>query len=421
MRVFLRNFLILIKINLLRSFLTTYLNRIYRTLTQVSRYKLNENKLITFYIKNKHSFFGYYDINPISAKNDKVLGITINTKGNAASTAAVGYFNLSSPTNFLQVGKSKTWCWQQGNRLRWSTLDNDIIIYNKLVDDRYGCVFQNIKSKKIISSINFPIYDISTEERYGLSLNFSRLERLRPGYGYSNLPDLSSALKHPANDGVFLVDVGKNTSSLIISLDKLSRIEPCPSMEGAQHYINHLSWNLSGNRFLFFHLWAKGSTRRSRMFTSDLKGNDLFLIEKNENVSHYSWRNDQEILITTFSKKYGTRFSIYVDQTKKREMLSTNIINEDGHPSFLPNNKNIILSDSYPDKYGERSLYTYNLIKNKKTILGKFKSPLRFRSQYRCDLHPRWNNNGTLISFDSTHKKNLRTINILKIENPLHT
>ncbi len=281
MRVFLRNFLILIKINLLRSFLTTYLNRIYRTLTQVSRYKLNENKLITFYIKNKHSFFGYYDINPISVKNDKVLGITINTKGNATSTAAVGYFNLSSPTNFLQVGKSKTWCWQQGNRLRWSTLDNDIIIYNKLVDDRYGCVFQNIKSKKIISSINFPIYDISTEERYGLSLNFSRLERLRPGYGYSNLPDLSSALKHPANDGVFLVDVGKNTSSLIISLDKLSRIEPCPSMEGAQHYINHLSWNLSGNRFLFFHLWAKGSTRRSRMFTSDLKGSDLFLIEKN--------------------------------------------------------------------------------------------------------------------------------------------
>ena len=82
--------------------------------------------------------------------------------------------------------------------------------------------------------------------------------------------------------------------------------------------------------------------------------------------------------------------------------------------------ENIFISDTYPDKYGERKLFLFNIENNKEYILGKFNSPLKYRSDYRCDLHPRWNNDGTLVSFDSTHT-NIRTLNIIKIEDSIYS
>ena len=34
-----------------------------------------------------------------------------------------------------------------------------------------------------------PVYSVANNGKFALTLDFSRLHRLRPGYGYSNLPD----------------------------------------------------------------------------------------------------------------------------------------------------------------------------------------------------------------------------------------
>jgi hypothetical protein len=49
---------------------------------------------------------------------------------------------------------------------------------------------------------------------------------------------------------------------------------------------------------------------------------------------------------------------------------------------------------------------------NQKEIVAKLKSPLNYKEQIRCDLHPRWDRNGKKISFDSAHlgKRALCTI-----------
>ena len=85
---------------------------------------------------------------------------------------------------------------------------------------------------------------------------------------------------------------------------------------------------------------------------------------------------------------------------------------EDGHPSFSPS-KRFILTDTYPDKNHRRTLILYDTKLKQKHILGKFyslpnkkysKDPNWDSSGMRCDLHPRWNRDGTKVCIDSVHE-----------------
>lgn len=389
----------------------------------INRYKrksvFKNNSLKEFSIYNKHVFFGYYDLDPISVDNKNILSLAVPKNNSTKVLADVGFFDIQK-NKFQKIGKTNTWCWQQGARLRWSKKDSNIIIYNNLYKNQYGCVFQNITNKIIVKQISYPLYDLSKDEKFGLCLNFSRLQRLRPGYGYDWIPDSTTQDKASDIDGVFLIDIEKNTSKLIISLKSISKIKPHKSMIGAEHYINHLSWNPIGSRFLFFHLWTDGKIRSSRLFTSDKNGENIYLLENKEVVSHYSWKDNEFICMTTHSKVNGLRYSIYKDQSNERNIIDLKSLTKDGHPTFHPSNQNILLSDTYPDKFGERKLFFFDIKKDNLYTLGDYESPLRYRNDYRCDLHPRWNVDGTLISFDSTHT-NKRTLNIIEFENPIYS
>ena len=48
--------------------------------------------------------------------------------------------------------------------------------------------------------------------------------------------------------------------------------------------------------------------------------------------------------------------------------------------------------------------------------LGRYFAPSRFRGEWRCDLHPRWNHNGRRVAFDSTHE-GWRALYVLDLNN----
>ena len=104
----------------------------------------------------------------------------------------------------------------------------------------------------------------------------------------------------------------------------------------------------------------------------------------------------------------------------------------DGHPSFCPSNRSWMLCDTYPDQRGNRDLFIIDTIQRSKYMLGVFHEPTlpldascidkatvgvdagvlklvgreryaRARSGLHCDLHPRWRQDGGLVTFDSLH------------------
>jgi hypothetical protein len=66
-------------------------------------------------------------------------------------------------------------------------------------------------------------------------------------------------------------------------------------------------------------------------------------------------------------------------------------LNTDGHASLSPTS-NIILTDTYPDRYGELSIILFNYEKERKHIILKaYQNILNNYDEKRCDLHPQWN------------------------------
>ncbi len=393
----------------------------YRTCYRVCRKnrkrseKTKKSILRKFSVPNKHTFFGYYDKNPFCKNNIFVLATVapfINRSPNENDKLIIGYFKWDKNNTFHPIGKTTTWCWQQSCRLQWLPPNEDVlVIYNKLVNNRYGSIVQNIKTKKIVSKHSVAIYDIDKKGENALTLNFSRLGRLRPGYGYVNIPDDTLHQLTPEHDGVWIYNLLKREKKLLFSLKFLSKLDPLPSMESAEHYINHLSFCPCGNRFMFFHLWLKKIKRYSRLITADIKGKEIHILNNEGMVSHYTWKTCNDLLVYSYHKDTGTNYHTYNDINGEKSVFAKDILKEDGHPSFSPNGN--LITDTYPDKYGERKLLLLRS-DNELFEIGRFYSPLKYQGETRCDLHPRWDRLGQKICFDSVHE-GMRKMYILEM------
>jgi hypothetical protein len=373
---------------------------------------------ISKYGDNGHQyFFGYYDLMPIDKDENMILSIRINKNASVHSEAQIGYFHLNAPQRFIPVGRTTTWCWQQGCRLQWYPKEmggeNEVVIYNKVINRQYGAVIQNIKSKKVLEELNYPIYAVSSDGSIGLTLNFSRLGRLRPGYGYDNFPDPTKDNNLPDNDGIWCVDLNSGEKRLILDLPTISEISPHESMAGAVHYVNHLDIGPGGDRFLFFHIWLKDRKRYTRMLTADLDGRNICALANEGLVSHYAWKSQKEILCFGRHKETGMKYHLYRDRTQDRIVIGKDDLKEDGHPSYSFDGRDI-LTDTYPDADGFRHLLCFDGRREKLNHSAALYSPFFLKGMHRCDLHPRWSPSGKMIAFDSAHdgKRALYTLQL---------
>jgi hypothetical protein len=369
----------------------------------ISKQEISMQEVQQFGLPGVHTFFGYYDISPFNAESSKLLAMATAARNHLAceqKPVQIGYFDLINKNQgFTTLNSSPAWCWQMGCRLQWLPAnDNEHIIFNTMVKGAYGAIVQHIHTQKIERQYDYPVYAIDSKGERALLLNFSRLHRLRPGYGYRNLPDQTAGEKSPAADGIWLMDLAAGDRELLINLENLAHLEPQPSMQNAEHYVNHLAFNPSGNRFMFLHLWAKDGRRFNRLLTSNLDGDDVHVLENWAMVSHYAWKSDSELLATVNSKN-GTQYILYQDGACSKQVIAPDFLNQDGHPSYSAD-KNFLLTDTYPDKYGDQQLLLYTT-KGDFFYLTRFFHPPQFRGQVRCDLHPRWDSSGKIVCVDS--------------------
>lgn len=121
-------------------------------------------------------------------------------------------------------------------------------------------------------------------------------------------------------------------------------------------------------------------------------------------VSHCYWKNDDEII--AFENKHGGGTGYYLMKDKSEEYvhLWKHICN-DGHPSYCPVNKSEIVFDSYPDKKRIQEIMIARDTDVEGTnirVIAKVFSPFKYDNDTRCDLHPRWRQDGKAICFDGT-------------------
>ena len=119
--------------------------------------EISNYKTIAYGKDGEQTFFGYYDKTPFSKDDSMILGTVAkceNKKPGKDDLLLIGYYNIENPNVFNIVGETKSWCWQQGCRLQWYPKnETSLIIYNKIINNDYGAVIQNIKTREIIESL----------------------------------------------------------------------------------------------------------------------------------------------------------------------------------------------------------------------------------------------------------------------------
>lgn len=350
-------------------------------------------------------FFGYYDKSPWDISDRYMLCLRAKDTHKSAAPreqADIILFDTMKDNSYKVLGHTNSWNIQQGCMLQWLGPDfSEKIIYNDFRNGKYCSVILNIKTKEE-KIIEMPVYSVSQNGKFALTLNFSRLHRLRKGYGYSNISELTAKNKCPDAPCIWHIDLENNKVKPLMSYMDFANFERRFEMEDAEHKVNHIMLNPSGERFMVLHRWFKGARKYTRLVTVNIDGSELYNLSDDDMVSHCYWKNDEEIFAYTRKKDSGNGYYLMRDKTQDHQRYWPNV-DFDGHPSFSPSG-DLIVTDCYPDRARISSVICTKVNDiagvNFRTLARVF-APFKYDNDLRCDLHPRWNRAGDKICFDS--------------------
>lgn len=356
-------------------------------------------------------FFGYYDKSPWDITDRYMLCIKAKDTWSDVSPKDVAEILMidteldeKDENRVKKIADTRAWNVQQACMLQWLGPDfSSRIIYNDYRKGKYCSVVLKLETmeEKVFPA---PVYAVSNDGKFALTLDFSRLYNLRPGYGYYNVPEKTKGVPLPDEPAIWKLDLESGKVTELFSYKDFASFETREEMIGKDivHKVNHLMLSPNNERFMVLYRWFKGERKYSRLITCNVDGTDMYVLSDDDMVSHCYWKSDEEIIAFENKKASGTGYYLMKDKTQEYKHLWPQITN-DGHPSYSPDGKYVVI-DSYPDRAriaNVKILQDMDIeAKEEKTIARVF-APFKYDNDTRCDLHPRWSRDGKKICFDS--------------------
>jgi len=393
-----------------------------------------------------HYFFGYYDKSQLNRSSTRFLAMRVDFMDHMPGRndrAVIGYFNLEQEGQpFVKVADTRTFNWQQGCMLQWLGPDHETrVIYNDLQDGQFVSVILDLQSgERRLQPM--PIYTVASNGKSALCIDHERHHFCRRSYSYDGVSNREKDKDIVPGDGIWLLDLEAGESTQVIALEELMVNQPLSNMDGGVHYLEHLMFNPSGDRFCFLHRWQmEEGGIYDRLYTADRNGENVYLLNDSGRVGHFCWRNDHELLLyggianpvnslrryknlvrylfkpllplyhklvadnSSLSKVLtGDSYVLLTDRSQEKKRVAPEISAEDGHPSFPAGNKAVFVSDTYPDPESGSvaTLLQYNLDAEEHEVLAELDSLSEYdNTGLRCDLHPKCSYDGKYISVDT--------------------
>lgn len=362
-------------------------------------------------------FFGFHDKNPWSFDNRRLLAHDFQGLSNIdpgiGDRVTVGFFEGEDYGSFRKIASTSCFNWQQGSMLQWLGKSDHLVFNDVDGSENIARIFDPGGHEMDMLPAAIAVAD--PVGKVALSYNFTRLQRYFPGYGYMHGHDAEIDEPVPSSHGINLIDIPGNRITRLFSVRDIAALQPEPGMKGAFHFLTHCLFSPSGQRFVFLHRWVRDlNFVCTRLLSCDRNGGNLHVFPTREMVSHIAWQDESHVLAYARSRDGRDSYILFRDLSEEYQPIGTEALNSDGHPSFLPGSRNWFVTDTYPDRFRRSYLILYDLLTNKRFDLGSFRQPIAFTETIRCDLHPRWNRNGSMISFDSAHtgKRALCTLSL---------
>ena len=361
---------------------------------------------------NHEYFFGYYDKSPWDASMRYMICMRAKdtwSNPDPIGKADICLLNLNFDSNneryCKRIATTHTWNVQQGCMAQWLGPDfKSRILYNDMRDGKYCSVILNIDTMEE-RVLPMPCYTVSVDGKTALSLDFSRLHSLRLGYGYAELPEVTKGVALPDTIAIWKMDIETGEVTELLKYTDFANFQLRPEMleKGSVHKVNHLMLSPNGKRFMVLYRWFCGQRKYTRLVTCNVDGTGMYVLSDDDMVSHCYWKNDEEIIAFERKKEWGPGYYLMKDKTQEWQHLWGQLSN-DGHPSYCPTDSSLVVTDSYPNRARVADIKllrdTDSDAKDMKVIARVF-APFKYDNNTRCDLHPRWRQDGKAVCFDS--------------------
>jgi hypothetical protein len=361
-------------------------------------------------------FFGYYDKSPWSPDGQRLLMHEL-PPGHTGEARVVVFDRARAGRRV--VGRTPAWNYQQGSMAQWmpgrQPEERPAVVFNDLEDAHLGARIVPLVEGTASRFVPWPVQAMHPQGTSWIALNYKRLNRLRPEYGYAAPVANFDGAAPLKGDGLWRVETATGTARLVVSLANLCRLHPRPEMEGAEHKVNHAMYAPDGRRLVFMHRWLGPEGKFSRLYVvttgtgpADASGGKEpwtpRLLLDHRMVSHYTWLDARTLLVWARSADQVDQYYVLDVQTGQAHVLGDGRLGAygDGHPSLAPGGRWVV-TDTYPDKARQRHLLLFDRETGRVLEAGRFLAPLAFDGPVRCDLHPRWSPDGRWLSVDSAH------------------
>lgn len=356
-------------------------------------------------------FFGYYDKSPWDASGRYMLCMRAKDTWSDVSPrekADIILIDTEKDENdngrVKKIAETHAWNVQMSCMLQWLGPDfSSRIIYNDFRNNKFCSVVLDVVSGEE-RTVDAPVYSVSGDGKTALTLDFTRLYSLRPGYGYYNLPEKTKNVPLPDETCIWKINLENGEISELLKYTDFAKFQPRKEMNetGSVHKVNHIMISPNGKRFMVLYRWFNGQRKYTRLITCNVDGNDMYLLSDDDMVSHCYWKNDSQIIAFENKHDGGPGYYLMTDKTQKYTHLWKKFCN-DGHPSYSPDGKYVV-TDSYPNRARMADIKilqdTDIDAENAKVIVRVF-APFKYDNDTRCDLHPRWSRDGKFICFDA--------------------
>ena len=366
-------------------------------------------------------FFGYYDKSPWDASGRYMICMKAKnawSEADPTDEAEILLIDTRAGNNVRKIATTRTWNVQQGCMAQWLGPDfSTHIIFNDVREGKYCSVVLNVVTGEE-RVLPVPVYTVSVDGKTVLSLDFSRLHNLRPGYGYAALLENTKGVALPDAPCIWRLDVDTGDVKELFRYSDFAQFEPRAEMQGkgVVHKVNHLMLSPNGKRFMVLYRFFVGQRKFTRLITCNVDGTEMYLLSDDDMVSHCYWKNDEEIIAYERKKLGGNGYYLMKDKTQEYHRLWPQLSN-DGHPSYCPTNNSLVVFDTYPNRARVQEVKIArdtDIEGNEIKVLAKVFAPFKYDNDTRCDLHPRWSRDGKQICFDACFEKH-RGLYIVKV------
>jgi len=353
-----------------------------------------------------HHWFGYYDKLQFSPSGRFVLGMEVDFEHRSPmpeDEVTIGMIDLEDQNRWIDLGRSRAWCWQQGCMLQWIPGSETEIIWNDREDGRFVSHILDTSTGSV-RTIPSPVYTLSPDGKTAFATDFARNNDTRPGYGYAGFQDPNHDVLAPEDSGIWRVDLQTGEPELLVTLAEIAAMPfPQGDISQGKHWFNHLLVSPDGSRLEFLHRWTSGPGRQTRMLTCSPDGKDVRIVDDCGLTSHFIWLDNIHILAWSRAHSDGGDFCRFDERTGDFEPVGSGLMEVDGHVNCLPDAEWIV-NDTYPDKNRVRGFYLYHLPTNTRVDVAGLLAPPEYDGEWRCDLHPRLSPDGRSVTVDSAHE-----------------